>query len=137
MPFYLIAQSVADACGVDPGSVCGLVYDLTGSSGAARVADLATRPLKVLLILFLAWIISRIVRRWLDRLVEGWLSRRSELAEAISGTIEPDDDGPGLGEAALERARRLVDQQERAASGRERSVRCCGRSPRRSSTEWP
>lgn len=114
MPFYLIAQSVADACGVDPGSVCGLVYDLTGSSGAARVADLATRPLKVLLILFLAWIISRIVRRWLDRLVEGWLSRRSELAEAISGTIEPDDDGPGLGEAALERARRLVDQQERS-----------------------
>lgn len=114
MSFYLIAQSVADACGVDPGSVCGLVYDLTGSSGAARVADLATRPLKVLLILFLAWIISRIVRRWLDRLVEGWLSRRSELAEAISGTIEPDDDGPGLGEAALERARRLVDQQERS-----------------------
>ncbi|MXY75902.1 MAG: mechanosensitive ion channel family protein [Acidimicrobiia bacterium] len=114
MPFYLIAQSVADACGVDPGSVCGLVYDLTGSSGTARLADLAARPLKVLLILLLAWVVSRIVRRWLDRLVEGWLTRRSELAEAISGTIEQDDDGPGLGEAALERARRMVDQQERS-----------------------
>lgn len=114
MPFYLIAQSVADACGVDPGSVCGLVYDLTSSSEAARLADLAARPVMVLLILFMAWIINRIVRRWLDRLVEGWLSRRSELAEAISGTIEPDDDGPGLGEAALERARRMVDQQERS-----------------------
>lgn len=114
MPFYLIAQSVADACGVDPGSICGLVYDLTGSSGTARVADLAARPVKVVLILLLAWIASRIARRWLDKLVEGWLSRRSELAEAISGTIEPDDDGPGLGEAALERARRMVDQQERS-----------------------
>lgn len=115
MSSYLIAQSAADACGVDPGSVCGLVYDLTGSPAAARVADLAARPVKVLLILLLAWIISRIARRWLDRLVEGWLSRRSEVAEAISGTIEPDDDGPGLGEAALERARRMVDQQERSS----------------------
>ena len=114
MPFYLIAQSVADACGVDPGSICGLVYDLTGSSGTARLADLAARPIKVLLILLLAWVVSRIVRRWLDRLVEGWLSRRSELADAISGTIEQDDDAPGLGEAALERARRMVDQQERS-----------------------
>ena len=114
MSFYLIAQSVADACGVDPGSVCGLVYDLTGSSETARLADLAARPIKVLLILLLAWVVSRIVRRWLDRLVEGWLTRRSELADAISGTIEQDDDGPGLGEAALERARRMVDQQERS-----------------------
>ena len=115
MSSYLIAQSAADACGVDPGSICGLVYDLTGNSAAARVADLAARPVKVVLILLLAWIISRIVRRWLDRLVEGWLSRRSDVAEAISGAIEQDDDGPGLGEAALERARRMVDQQERSS----------------------
>lgn len=114
MSSYLIAQSVADACGVDPGSVCGLVYDLTNSSSAARVAELAARPVKVVLILLLAWIVSRIVRRWLDKLVEGWLSKRSEVAAAISGTIDPDDDGPGLGEAALERARRMVDQQERS-----------------------
>ena len=115
MSSYLIAQSAADACGVDPGSVCGLVYDLTGSSGTARVADLAARPVKVLLILFFAWLISRIARRWLDRLVEGWLSSRSAVAEAISGTIEPDDEGPGLGEAALERARRMVEQQDRSS----------------------
>ena len=115
MSSYLIAQSAADACGVDPGSICGLVYDLTSSSAAARVADLAARPVKALLILFLAWLISRLARRWLDRLVEGWLSRRSEVAEVISGTIEQDDDRPGLGEAALERARRIVDQQERSS----------------------
>ena len=114
MSSYLIAQSAVDACGVDPGSFCGLVYDLTNSTGAARLADLAARPVKALLILLLAWLISRMARRWLDRLVEGWLSRRSEVAEAISGTIEQDDDGPGLGEAALERARRIVDQQERS-----------------------
>ena len=112
---YLIAQSVADACGVDPGSVCGLFYDLTGSSGAARFADLAARPVKVLIILFLAWIINRIARRWLDRLVEGWLSRRSAVADAISHSIESDDDETGLREAALERARRMVDQQERSS----------------------
>lgn len=112
---HLIAQSVTDACGVDPGSVCGLVYDLTGSSGAARFADLAARPVKVLLILFLAWILARIVRRWLDRVVEGWLSKRSEVAEAIAGTMKPDDDGEGLREAALERAQRMVDQQDRSS----------------------
>ena len=115
MSFYLIAQSAAEACGVDPGSVCGLVYGLTNSTEAARVADLAARPVKVLLILFLAWIINRFARRWLDRLVEGWLSSRSAVVEAISGTIEPDDEGPGLGEAALERARLLVEQQDRSS----------------------
>ena len=114
MSSYLLAQSVADACGVDPGSVCGLVYDLTGNSGAARFADLAARPVKVLLILFLAWILVRIVRRSLDRVVERWLSERSAMAEAIAGSMESDDDGAGLREAALDRAQRMVDHHDRS-----------------------
>ena len=112
----LIAQTVTETCGADPGAVCSLILDLTGNSSAARVSDFAARPIKVLIILLLAWIANRIVRRWLDRAVEGWLARRTAVAEEIdevSGEASVRMDG--LREAALRRARRMVDQQERSS----------------------
>ena len=116
MSSFLLAQTAADACGTDPGAICRLIHDLTGSSDAARIAEYAARPVKVVLILLAAWIVNRIVRRWLDRAVEGWLARRKEAAE--EARLEPDDDPSlidDLREAALRRARRIVDQQERSA----------------------
>ena len=112
---FLVAQTVTDTCGADPGAVCSLILDLSGNSQAARIADLAARPIKVVLILVLAWIVNRLVRRWLDRAVEGWLARRSEAAEEAR---EMSDEASGrideLREAALRRARRMVEKQERA-----------------------
>ena len=112
---FLVAQTVTDTCGADPGAVCRLILDLTGNSSAARIADLAARPIKVVLILVLAWIVNRLVRRWLDRAVEGWLARRSEAAEEAR---EMSDEASGrideLREAAVRRARRMVEKQERA-----------------------
>ena len=113
---FLIAQTVTETCGADPGAVCSLIFDLTGNSSAARVSDFAARPIKVLVILLAAWIVNRIVRRWLDRAVEGWLARRTAVEE---DTDEDPDEETGridaLREAALRRARRMVDQQERSS----------------------
>ncbi len=113
---FLIAQTVADACGADPAAVCSLVFDLTGNSGLARFSEFATRPLKVLIILLAAWVINRMVRRAVGRAVEGWLDRRSP-ADAEDGE-EPNEE-PGrmdaLREAAVKRARTLVEQQERSS----------------------
>ena len=115
MSDFLVAQAVTDTCGADPGAVCSLILDLSGNSQAARIADLAARPIKVVLILVVAWIVNRLVRRWLDRAVEGWLTRRSEAAEEAR---EMSDEASGrideLREAALQRARRMVEKQERA-----------------------
>ena len=115
MSHILIAQTLADACGADSGAVCSLIFDMTGSPNAARIAEFATRPIKALLILVVAWIVNRMVRRWVDHIVEGWLERRSEAEEeARRKSDEVSDRLDDLRESALRRARLLVDQQERS-----------------------
>ena len=115
MPF-LLAQTVADACGPDAGAICRLVFDLTGNTDAARISDLAARPVKVVMILLAAWLINRMVKRWVNRAVESWLERRSAVVEKArrqsDETLGPKE---GLPEAALSRARIVVDQQERSS----------------------
>ena len=116
MSHLLIAQGLVDACGTVPGSVCALVFDLTGNAQAARIADFAARPVKVAVILFVAWLVNRMVRRWVDHVVESWLERNSTKTEEArqqsgeaSGAIDE------LREAAVRRARLLIEQQERTS----------------------
>ena len=112
----MIAQTVTDACGTDPGVACSLVFDLTGNTSAARISEFAARPIKVVIILLVAWMINRFGRRWLDRAVEGWLDRRSGMAEK---TRQKSDEASsrieGLREAAARRARLMVEHQERSS----------------------
>jgi moderate conductance mechanosensitive channel len=66
-------MTVTDACGTpsDASWTCKRVYDLTDHEFPARVADfLVDRLPKILVILVLAWVVSRIVRRAIRRLVE-------------------------------------------------------------------
>ena len=116
MSHLFIAATLADACGADAGAVCSLVFDMTGSSNAARIAEVAARPIKALIILGLAWVVNRMVRRWVDHVVEGWLERRSTAEEeARKQSDEAEDLIDSLRDAALRRARLLVDQQERSS----------------------
>lgn len=116
MPFVVLAQTLTDACGVDPQAICRLVYDLTGSAGGARFADFASRPVKVVIILVIAWLANRMVRSWLNRAVEGWLERRAAVAEAARDRSAEASDRKegGLREAALQRASLMLEQQERS-----------------------
>lgn len=116
MPFVVIAQTLADACGAEPGVVCRVVFDLTGSAGAARFSDFAARPLKVVIILLVAWTINRIVRRWLAQVVEGWLDHRAAAAEkARDKSAEAAGRREGLREVALHRASLILEQQDRSS----------------------
>ena len=115
MPYPLLAQTLSDACGIDPTAVCSLVFDLTGSSEAARISDFAARPLKAGLILLVAWLANRMVRRWLEGVVEGWVERRvAAAAKAGEETAEASGRGGGLREVARKRARMVVEQHERS-----------------------
>ncbi|WP_051062645.1 mechanosensitive ion channel family protein [Ilumatobacter nonamiensis] len=60
-----------DACGEDPNYVCERVFEATdGNETAARLADwLIDRPLSIFLILLIAFILIRVSRRYVDRLV--------------------------------------------------------------------
>jgi moderate conductance mechanosensitive channel len=55
---------LTDACGEKPGAVCEAVWDATNSEGWAKAADwFIGRPLTILIILVVAWIVSRLARR--------------------------------------------------------------------------
>ena len=121
-PLFL-AQAVPDAgltaaCGDSPGIVCRLVYDATGKETLSRVVEwIVAKPLKVLLVVAVAWLLVALLRRGIRRLVESLVTRRREEAhmqqeEAVSGRAV------SLRGRALARAGRLAEQAER---GRQRA----------------
>lgn len=67
----LLQAELGESCGPNPGYVCEWVFDRTdGNEVASKVADwFIGRPLNVLIIIVIAWIVSRIARRNTQRLV--------------------------------------------------------------------
>ena len=62
---------LTDACGFNPSLLCQRAFDATnGNETVARIADwLIDRPLSILLVIVLAWVLTRIAKRALTRLV--------------------------------------------------------------------
>jgi small conductance mechanosensitive channel len=111
---------LTDACGSDPGFLCELVFDATGSEALAEATDFLLRPVKVILIFLGAWIINRIVRRIIDRTIAQIAASHDEKAAMVE-TIEPNDEPwrlEVLRELAAKRALRATVQAER---GRQRT----------------
>jgi len=129
VPIQLLAfqqNTLLDACGEDPGFLCELVFDATGSEGLAELTVFLLRPVKVVLILLAAWLLNRIIHRLINRTVDRMVaSHDAKLAEAQlapEGDDEDDkDDGwriEALHRLAERRAERAVEQAER---GKQRS----------------
>ena len=67
--FLAADAGLTDACGNEPGSACRFVLERTSNGGLAKVVDfLVARPLKIVLILVVAWILVRVMRRLIHRL---------------------------------------------------------------------
>jgi moderate conductance mechanosensitive channel len=63
------ADGLSDACGDEPSWICERVYDATGSKAWSQGIDLLVgRPAKIVLILAVAWLANRLVRRAIRRL---------------------------------------------------------------------
>lgn len=80
----LLAQATAselvDACGTDPSSLCRWTLDQTGSVGVATAVDwLAGVPLQILLVLAVAWILNRTIRRAIRR-----------FSDRVAGGLDPE-----------------------------------------------
>lgn len=66
-----LGATITDACGVAPGSACRWVWDRTHNETLAKITDwLVARPLRIALILLGAYIVDRLVRRAIRKLVE-------------------------------------------------------------------
>ena len=126
----MLAQTLTDACGADPGVVCEFIFDVTGSETAAGLSELLAKPIRVVLILLAAWLVNRLVRRSINGAVDSWLERRDDSVREQAVEAEQDS----LRAAAIRKAASWRSNKSEARSGRRRWVRCCARSPPSSST---
>ncbi|MEZ5226204.1 MAG: mechanosensitive ion channel family protein [Acidimicrobiales bacterium] len=102
---------LASACGDRPGLLCEAVYDWTSSERAAKAVEwLLDRPLRILFIVIVATIVSRIVARSITRFVDGLVRTAPEVA---------DDEEVSCFGRSVDRLRYLGDRQARA---RQRAV---------------
>jgi moderate conductance mechanosensitive channel len=59
-----------DACGEDPAITCKAVWNATGNEVLAKLADwVIGKPLTALFIAFVAWLVSKLVRRWIRKAI--------------------------------------------------------------------
>jgi small-conductance mechanosensitive channel len=83
----VVETPLQDACGSDPNLICEWVFEQTDSEAWASIADwFLDRPLRVVLILVLAWLAARIGRRIVSRFAaeaaeRSTRARRAELDE--------------------------------------------------------
>jgi small conductance mechanosensitive channel len=106
----ILATTVEEACGAEPGFLCELVFDATDNETLADFADFLVKPVKVLLILFFAWLINRFVKRTIDRSIAGFIeSQNKKLAEPEEIALE--DDKPRRFEALQALARRREERK--------------------------
>ena len=83
----------AEACGPTPSAICRSVLDMTGSTGAARAADLLARPLRIVIVVLIAVLVHRLARRSLrrftGRLTSGPMAglRAASRAQTISDVL--------------------------------------------------
>jgi moderate conductance mechanosensitive channel len=79
----LVAATLTDACGEDPGGVCEWVFNRTDNEALANLASwFVDRPMRITLILLTAFVLNVLVRRGLRRFVERVTREREQAARA-------------------------------------------------------
>ncbi len=91
---------LVDACGEDPSWICERVYDASGGNAAvSTVVDwLVGVPLTILAILIGTWILTRVVRHYLDDVVRKIVSPDRSAARARLAKLGIDDPDAIVGE---------------------------------------
>jgi len=96
IPFELLlahAESLTSACGPpeESGTICEAVYRLTSSESVARASDsFLARPAKIALIVALAWLVGRLLRRAIRRFTRGLGTVSADVvtaADRSAGTL--------------------------------------------------
>jgi len=100
IPGALLAVSatdpaLVDACGPkgEQSWLCSSVYRITGDANAADVADSLAKPIRIIVILLVAWVLVRLTRVFTARFVRH-LSGGVEKLASIRGGVALVDTGP-------------------------------------------
>jgi small conductance mechanosensitive channel len=85
----ILAADLTDACGTDPGAVCEWVFDATHNESLAEIANwLVDRPLRIALILLVAFLVNTLVHRALGRFVDRLTREREAEVEASDRFVD-------------------------------------------------
>ena len=78
---------LVEACGAkgEQSWLCSTTYRITGSTGAADVADALSKPIRIVAILLVAWIAVRIARGLVNRFVRHTIGGVARIASIGSG----------------------------------------------------
>lgn len=93
-----VDSGLDDACGTDPSQLCEWVYDRTDNATVTTLVDWAVnRPLRILLVLVLAFVLSRLVKRAIEHFTDRLAEERSgqvmqELRSGAAGRLLLDQD---------------------------------------------
>jgi len=114
----LLAQaSLTDVCGSDPGLLCWMIYEVTGSEGLAEASEWIGRPLNAVIIMFLAWVVKGIAHRFIARTVDRVIAGRQRDAAAAAAEAEEQartEERPKLQQRGFARALALQESSERS-----------------------
>lgn len=81
-------SSLESACGSDPNLICEWVFDRTDSTAWAELADwFLDRPLRILFIVVLAWVVARVLRGVVQRFATALATRSSQVPNAESEAL--------------------------------------------------
>jgi small conductance mechanosensitive channel len=99
------SDPLVDACGEDPGTACQFVFEHTSTDWLAKLVDfLVARPLKILLIVVIAWLLAkltrRLIRRFASELVGSVQSGRLRKARSHAPSVLLSQQQPSLRSAA-------------------------------------
>ena len=88
----VLEKTVGEVCGADTNLVCEWAFEQTNSETWARVADwLVDRPLRILFILLLGWILvrvlRRVVRKFASEVAERSMRQRAETEESSNPLV--------------------------------------------------
>jgi small conductance mechanosensitive channel len=113
----LLAQAnpgLTNACGDSPNWVCEWLYDVTENDTVARILDwVIAKPLTVLLILGIAWVLNRIARRGIQSLVDAMIRDRENKAEERR-RAEAEDGRFAALSRAMQKVQHINEQAERS-----------------------
>ena len=113
----ILAQDAtgSEPCGGGADFLCDWVFDITDSERIAEIADwVVERPLKVIVIFVVAYILNRVVRRGIDRFVARLVADREE--RRLERERDEIDDGrfDAFRQKAIRKARMLAQSEERS-----------------------
>ena len=92
LPFWQTSDTteLSEACDLPPSPICRFVFEQTNNGTLASASDtLATTGLRILLIIGIAWVVRRIVRRNSARVINLIISKQEVADQELADNADP------------------------------------------------